>query len=149
MALKPERQVGMTNHRYEVHQVAERGHMMVSVPANNDRAQIAAAVAGTELPLGLLLTDVEDRDFTDQPERLHRDVVASGSVVALASTGEFHTDAVASGLTYATGEVAYLAANGQLSNVEAPGVGSGITVGRFLSAADTDGYVHVAIDIVA
>ncbi len=149
MALKPDRQVGLTLRHYSMNVLTERGRIVVSDPSDNDNVILPPAVlVGDENPLGIILEDVEDLDFTSRPELLHRNVVASGGAVTIAMTGEYRTNMVASGVTPSAGEIAFLAGLGQLSNVELPGVGSGIQVGRFLSGLDSDGFVFVAIDTV-
>ncbi len=149
MALKPQRQVGQTVIHYSLDGVAERGHIVISDVNDSTKVELpGASISSTERPIGMLLTDVEDLDFTNQPEKLHRDVVASGGAVGVAMTGEFHTDAIPSGVVPSGGQVAFLAGLGRISNVQEP-LGSGIVVGRFLTTADSDGFVRVAIDTVA
>ena len=139
MALKGDRQVTQTAPPlYEMHELSERGVMVMSDVGNADRVVLASSSGD---PIGMLLTDVEDLDLTDRPQPLHRMVVASGDVVAVATIGQFKTNMIPSGTDPFTGEDAYLATDGELSNTGT------VDVGRWLSEKDSDGYAWVSINV--
>jgi len=161
MALQPSRQVFQTLVDGTVSGVAERGGIMCFVPgvAGLVAYADATAVSGQLVqPLGLLLDDVEALNYYNHPEYRQRNVVPQGSVVGLATEGEFWTDFVEvtgpGGLsvgTYAPGDVLYLADNGQVSRNNGT-LNNGATakryvVGKALSARGSDGFMKVRIDL--
>jgi hypothetical protein len=158
MGLLPARQVFDTNIDLTVSGVAERGGILSFVPGVNGLGAYAnaAAVSGQLVqPAGLLLDDVEALNFMDRPEPRQRNVVPQGSVVGIATEGEFWTDFVETTLagvsvgTYVPGDPLYLADNGKLSRnngLLAIGVSRHL-VGRALSALGSDGYLHVRIEL--
>jgi hypothetical protein len=161
MALQPSRQVFQTNVDNTVSGVAERGGIMSFVPGVPGLVAYANALAVSGQivqPLGLLLDDVEALNFYNHPEYRQRNVVPQGSVVGIATEGEFWTDfvettgpgAISVG-TYAPGDVLYLADNGQVSRNNGT-FNNGATairviVGKALSALGSDGFLKVRIDL--
>jgi len=160
MGLLPARQVFDTNVDLTVSGVAERGGILSFVPGVNGLGAYAnaAAVSGALVqPAGLLLDDVEALNFMDRPEPRQRNVVPQGSVVGIATEGEFWTDFVEQTLagqsvgTYAPGDLLYMADDGKLSRNNGT-LANGATakrqlVGRALSALGSDGYLHVRIEL--
>jgi len=142
MGLKGEREVLATNIYFTA--VAstnmERGIVLV---ANGTTAEVATFPQHplTAKPIGLLLDDVEDLDFTTRPQVFVRNVVPQGSEISLLTQGRIKTNMFTG--TPAAGEKAYLAADGKVTNV----VGSGLEVGHFESAKDADGYARLWVDI--
>jgi hypothetical protein len=102
-----------------------------------------AADPSGRAPIGVLLNDVKDYDLTKQHINWYKDEVQKGGKVTLLRQGQVTTDAVAA-VTVVAGDTAYVAANGNLSNVQATGASS---VGTFLSRKDADGYAKVDINI--
>jgi hypothetical protein len=142
MGLKGEREVLATNIYFTA--VAstnlERGIVLV---ANGATAEVATFPQHplTAKPIGLLLDDVEDLDFTTRPQVFVRNVVPQGSEISLLTKGRVKTSMFTG--TPLAGEKAYLGADGKVSNV----VGSGLEVGHFESAQDADDYVRLWVDI--
>lgn len=159
MALKEARQVFHTNIECTVSGVAERGGILSYDPVANGLCLYAdaTAVSGSLVqPAGLLLDDVEALNFFEHPEYRQRNVVPQGSVVGIATEGEFETDFVeqthSGGVsvgTYAPGDLLYLADNGQLSrdNGLTHTTNGRVQVGRALSALDSDGFLKVRIEL--
>jgi hypothetical protein len=117
MALRPIRQVVETSNQYHADAAAERGGI-VSL-ASGQVVSYDDATAGSGLvPVGVLLTDVEDLNYFNGPQKLMRSVVDIGGVVAVAVEGEFETDFIEDSVegTIVTGQTAYLTANGELTN---------------------------------
>jgi hypothetical protein len=114
MALKGSRQVADTNIDCTVSGVAERGGILCFDPVANGLCLYAdqTAVSGALVnPAGLLLDDVEALNHMRHPEYRQRNVVPQGSVVGIATEGEFETDFVEQNLasgesvgTYAPGD---------------------------------------------
>ena len=155
MALLGTRQTFETNIDLSVSGVAERGGILSFVPGVIGLADYlnAAAVSGQlAKPAGLLLDDVEAMNFYNHPEYRQRNVVPQGSVVGVATEGEFWTDFVetatadgASVGTYAPGDTLYLANLGQVSRQQIAGLRP--TVGVALSALTADGFLKIRLEI--
>ena len=155
MALGEARQVFHTNSECTVSGVAERGGIASYVPGVNGLCAYAdaAAISGQlSNPAGLMLGDIEALNFFRHPQYRQRNVEPQGSVVALATEGEFWTDQVetttvdgASVGTYAPGDLLYLADNGEVSRLNVLGIRA--EVGRVLSAVNADGFLQVRIEL--
>ena len=149
MALKPDRQEHLTDLSFFMNEVAERGLIVThntggSGAAMDDSSATVQVAGGTaEDPAGLLLNDVVNLDLTRQHLNYHKDEVQIGSKVLLLRRGTIVTDQVAAGITITVGGKAYFDAVGKFTTGTASA-----QVGRFLSTADSDGYVKVAVDIV-
>jgi len=160
MALGAYRQVFHTNVELTSSGVAERGGIFSYVPGVDGLGAYAdaTAVSGSARPAGLLLDDVEDINYFKNPEYRQRNVVPKGSVVGLATEGEFITDfveqtgpgAISVG-TYARGDLLYLADNGQVSrnNGTFNNAGTAIRflVGRALSTLGSDGFLKIRLEL--
>lgn len=164
MALLESRQVFQTNVDCTVSGVSERGGILAFVPDGTAIGLCtyanAAAISGTPTynPAGLLLDDVEALNFYNHPEYRQRNVVPQGSVVGVATEGEFWTDfveqtgpgAISVG-TYTPGDPLYLADNGQVSRNNGT-FNNGATalralVGRALSALRSDGFLKISLEV--
>lgn len=161
MALREARQVWHTLIDCSVSGVAERGGILAYTPYANGICEYAnaAAVSGQVVKAaGLLLDDVEDINYFKQPEYRQRNVVPLGSVVSIATEGEFWTDfveqtgpgAISVG-TYVPGDTLYLADNGQVSRNNGTfnngATAKRVIVGKALSALTADGYLKVRITL--
>lgn len=165
MALLETRDVFHTIVDCTVSGVAERGGILAYVPDSTAAGLCvyanAAAVSGTAVtywPAGLLLDDVEAENYFNHPEHRQRNVVPQGSVVGVATQGEFWTDfveqtgpgAISVG-TYVTGETLYLADNGQVSRNNGT-FNNGATalrkvVGQTLSVLRSDGFMKIRVEL--
>lgn len=155
MALKETRQVWETNIDLSVSGVAERGGILSFVPgvaglgAYADSTAVSGQVAK---PAGLLLDDVEALNYYNHPEYRQRNVVPQGSVVGIATEGEFWTDFVEQTIagfgsvgTYAAGDTLYLANNGQVSRQQV--TGRRVQIGTALSALTSDGFLKIRLEL--
>jgi len=150
MALKGEREVLATNVYFTATAAKDmaRGLVLVANGTEGDIMTLPIVGAPAYKPVGLLLDDVEDLDFTTRPQVFARNVVPRGSEISLLTKGRVKTDQI-SATTVAAGEKAYLdvgatqADSGKVTNV----VGSGLVVGHFESAKDADGYARLWVDI--
>lgn len=155
MALLPSRQVWQTNIDCSTSGVSERGGILSFVPGVAGLCEYAdaTAVSGQLVqPAGLLLDDVEAMNFYNHPEYRQRNVVPQGSVVGIATEGEFFTDmvetATADGFsvgTYAAGDVLYLADTGQVSRQQIAALRP--TVGLALGAVNADGFLKIRLEL--
>lgn len=159
MALRPLRQVLETNVECSSSGLLERGGIASFVPWANGLCYYAplSAVSGNVAnPAGLVLEDIEALNHFTHPEYFHRNVSARGSVVGLATEGEFEMDLVEttfssgeSAGTYAAGERLYLADDGKVSRNDGTTM---TTAGRRLigiarGTVDSDGFLKIRIDI--
>ncbi len=159
MALADSRQIFQTNVDITVSGVSERGGIISFVPgvAGLGAYGDAVAVSGGAKPAGLLLDDVEDLNFMRHPEYRQRNVVPKGSVVGLATHGEFITDFVEQtgpgGIpvgTYAPGDLLYLADAGFVSRNDGTSPKTGNTrvqIGRALSTLGSDGFLKIRLEL--
>jgi len=148
MALRPDRQEHLTDLSFFMNETAERGLIVTHLTGgsgaamDDSNAVVQVATATNEDPAGLLLNDVVNIDLTRQHLNYNQDEVQIGSKVLLLRRGTVVTDQVdASVIT--VGGAAHFDANGQFTTCTASA-----QVGRFLSTADADGYVKIAVDIV-
>ena len=103
------------------------------------------------VPVGLLLNDVVNLDLTRQHINWHKDEVQKGGKVTLLRKGWGVTNSVDSATGITAGQTAY-ASSGTAGNLTAKAPSADdererLVVGRFLSKADEDGYVKVAINL--
>jgi len=154
MALKGARQTFETNIDLAVSGIAERGGILSFVPGVAGLGEYgdATAVSGQlSKPAGLLLDDVEDINYMRNGEYRQRNVVPKGSVVGIATEGEFITDFVETAVgvvsvgTYAAGDTLYLANNGQVSRLNVLGIRK--QVGVALSALSADGFLKIRLEL--
>jgi hypothetical protein len=154
MALKGEREVLATNIYFSAADTLDmdRGIVLVAHATLDGKADIPVGLGTlaqhpvTLRPVGLLMDDVDkDLDFTTRPQVFVRNVVSGGSEISLLTKGRVKTNKVVSGVlsSVVAGEKAYLANDGEVTNV----AGSGLVVGHFESAADADNYVRLWVDI--
>jgi hypothetical protein len=154
MGLKPDREVIQTNVRYRIETGVDvtRGHVLIADATDGVAAvpttlpTLASTILAYGGVVGLLLDDVENVDWTTTPQIWTRNVQPRGSEISVLTKGRVKTDVIPTGVTPAQGELAYLADNGEVSNV-AHVAGSGFVVGRWASAPDADGYAHLDFDI--
>ena len=168
MALKADRQENYTDVSFFMNTTAERGLIVVHVTGSGATTSQGAAmddalalvvvpsvtVSGTR-PAGLLLNDVVDLDLTRQHLNYNRDEVQKGGKVTLLRAGQVVTNKYVTGaLTppIGPGMKAYYNSAGLLTTVAVADTGvigqtHAPSVGRFLSAVDSDGYVKVDINI--
>ena len=149
MALRPDRVEHYTDLSFFMNETAERGVICThntggsGAAMDDSSAVVRVATAMAQEPAGLLLNDVVNLDLTRQHLNYHKDEVQIGSKVLLLRRGTIVTDQVAAGITITVGGKAYFDAVGKFTTGTASA-----QVGRFLSTADSDGYVKVAVDIV-
>ena len=149
MALAPSRQIFQTNIDYSLNEVCERGVVCCIVPGTTPVGEVTCTAVPTGvgvMPIGVLLSDVEDLNYDRHPEYRQRNVLDVGSVVGLAQEAELLTDRI-TGAPVA-GNPCYLAANGTLSPTQlTDGITSAPLLGKFLSAPNANGFAKVRIDL--
>jgi hypothetical protein len=152
MGLAPNRApiLGADTVRYALAEVAERGKIVchvVGTTAAGEVTGLASETGAATSPVGILLDDVESMNFDRHGEYRQRNVVDVGSVVGIATKGEFETDLVVGSPTQ--GQPAYLAASGWVSATQAGAgtVDAAPRVGTFRSAPNANGFVRLYVDL--
>lgn len=106
------------------------------------------AAAATDVPVGILLNDVVNKDLTRTHMNWYKDEVQKGGKVTVMTRGYVVTDSVDG--TPVPGNVAYASDTvaGNISTTAADATASGnLAIGRFMSAMDADGYCKVQINL--
>ncbi len=164
MALRGDRHELYTDQSFFMNETATRGIIVVYLTGGSGSAMDnASAVVGVPTgtasgtdPAGLLLNDVVNLDLTRQHLNQHQDEVQQGSKVTLLKTGWVVTDDITG--TPTVGAAAYYDNAGQLTpvnplaSIAVPSADWNLNVdrhkvGQFMSIADADGFVKVAINI--
>jgi hypothetical protein len=153
MALKGDRNVQMTDISFFMNEAGAKGGIVcVSTVGSGAALDQAAALvtysatASGNKPVGLLLNDFVDIDTTRQRVNVHKNEMLKGSKATVMTKGWILTDQLASGITLAAGDTAYLANGGRITNVNT-GAAASPVVGRFLGKADEDGFAKVEINL--
>lgn len=113
-----------------------------------NRVRYSGAVA-TNVPVGILLNDVVNKDLTRTKLNEFKDEVQQGGKVTVLTKGWVVTNSIDS-VTVTPGQVAYASATnaGNLTNVAFNAQASGnLAVGRFMTAKDSDGYAKVFVNL--
>lgn len=107
----------------------------------------AACTAGTEVPVGILLNDVVNKDLTRTHLNQFKDEVQKGGKVTIMTRGWVVTSNVTG--TPKAGDVAYASETaGEISAEAADATASGnLAIGRFMSRKDADGYAKVYVNL--
>ena len=166
MALKADRYELQTDISFFMNAaVATRGGVVVHESGSSFTVSSGAAMdqgvalvkekicGNTDVPVGILLNDVVNKDLTRTHLNQHKDEVQLGSKVTILRKGYVVTNKIES-VTVTPGDVAYAAATdtGSAGNITnkcpASVIASGnLAIGRFLSAIDEDGYAKVEVNL--
>jgi len=106
------------------------------------------AAAATDVPVGLLLNDVVNKDLTRTHLNWYKDEVQQGGKVTVLTRGWVVTSNIDG--TPAPGDLAYASDTvaGNISNSAGTATASGnLALGRFMSAPDADGYAKVYVNL--
>lgn len=152
MALKSDRYEARTDISFYYNAaVADRGGVVVYDSTGSGAAMdqgvnlVKYKVAtGSDVPVGILLNDVVNKDLTRTHMNIYKNEVQLGGKVTVLRGGYVVTDMI-DNVTVAAGEVAYASAvnAGNLSNSgSAP-----LAVGRFMTSKDEDGYAKVEVNL--
>jgi len=153
MALLGPRKELDTKIDFFMNETADRGKLVcvstagsgIALDQGEALATVAASASGS-IPLGFLLNDMVNLDLTRQHLNQHKDEVQQGSKITILSVGEVSTNDVFG--TPTAGALAYLYASGMVSPTDESGTEfTSLTVGRFMSTLDENGYAKVAINL--
>ena len=105
------------------------------------------AAAVTDVPVGVLLNDVVNKDLTRTHLNQYKDEVQLGGKVTVMTRGWVVTNKVTG--TPTAGDLAYASETiGEIANEAADAQASGnLAIGRFMSAKDADGYAKVYVNL--
>tara|TARA_Y100000592_G_scaffold22227_1_gene34466 strand:- start:8748 stop:9239 length:492 start_codon:yes stop_codon:yes gene_type:complete len=102
----------------------------------------------TDVPVGILLNDVVNKDLTRTHLNQHKDEVQKGGKVTIMTRGWVVTSNITGSPT--PGQVAYAdsATKGNISVLAGTAQASGnLAIGRFMSNKDADGYAKVYVNL--
>jgi hypothetical protein len=157
MALKADRHEFQTDISFFYNEgTATRGGVVIHDTAGSGSAmdqgvnlvKYDQCTVGTEVPVGILLNDVVNKDLTRTHLNHYKDEVQKGGKVSILRKGWVVTNMIsgspaAGGLAFADDLVA-----GYLSVDAYSAASSGnLAVGRFLSSKDEDGYAKVEVNL--
>ena len=150
MALKPARYEGVTDISFFMDQVAERGGVVCVKTAGSGAAldQSAAEVeykasASGQIPIGILLNDMVNKDLTKTKLNPYKNEMQKGSKVTILKQGWVLTNMI-TGTNPSGVQTAYVGVSGYFSISSASG---NVEVGQFKSSVDADGYAKVEINL--
>lgn len=105
------------------------------------------AAAVTDVPVGILLNDVVDKDLSRTHINWYKDEIQKGGKVTVMTRGWVVTNMVDG--TPGPGDLAYASeTEGLIATVAADAQASGnLAIGRFMSAKDADGYAKVYVNL--
>jgi hypothetical protein len=112
-----------------------------------DNTVVETAAAATDVPVGILLNDVVNKDLTRTHLNQYKDEVQQGGKVTVLTRGWVVTNRVTG--SPSAGDLAYASETaGEISSVAANATASGnLAIGRFMSAPDADGYAKVYVNL--
>ena len=158
MALKADRFEESTDISYFSSTTGVMGQVVCLDPASLAGASGAAldqgentvspqAAATTDVPVGILLNDVVDKDLTRTHLNQYKDEVQKGGKVTVLTRGWVVTSNITG--TPKAGDLAYASETaGTVGLVAADAAASGnLAIGRFMSRKDADGYAKVYINL--
>lgn len=153
MALKADRYEGRTDISFYYNQgVADRGGVVVhgatvgSGAAMDQGANIVRykTAASGDVPVGILMNDVVDKDLTRTHLNVYKDEVQLGNKVTVLRGGYVVTNRL-DAVTPLAGQIAYVSPV-TAGNITNTGV-LAHAIGRFLSTKDADGYAKVEVNL--
>ncbi len=104
--------------------------------------------ATTDVPVGILMNDVVDKDLTRTHLNQYKDEVQKGGKVTVMTRGWVVTNNITG--TPTPGALAYAdnVTAGNISTVASDATASGnLAIGRFMSRKDADGYAKVFVNL--
>jgi len=112
-----------------------------------DNTVVETAASATDVPVGILLNDVVNKDLTRTHLNQYKDEVQQGGKVTVLTRGWVVTNRVTGAPS--AGDLAYASETaGEISAVAADATASGnLAIGRFMSAPDADGYAKVYVNL--
>jgi antitoxin (DNA-binding transcriptional repressor) of toxin-antitoxin stability system len=111
-----------------------------------NKVKYPATVATSDVPVGVLLNDVVNKDLTRTHLNQYKDEVQKGGKVTVLTRGWVVTDMITGDPT--PGALAYVGDDGKFVVSADDATGSGnLAVGRFMSGKDADNYAKVYVNL--
>ncbi len=111
-----------------------------------NKVRYIATIASSNVPVGILLNDVVNKDLTRTHLNQHKDEVQLGGKVTVLRKGWVVTSNITG--TPSAGDVAYVGDAGTIMSTAADAASSGaLAIGRFLSSKDEDDYCKVEVNL--
>lgn len=160
MALKADRYELQTDISFFCDEVTTRGGVVhlsgggsgAAMDQGVNKVVTKALPQNTDVPIGILLNDVVNKDLTRTHLNQYKDEVQKGGKVTVLRKGYVVTDKISG--TPTAGQWAIASANGTVSGVTnldianvASNSGENMVVGKFLSSKDNDNYCKVEINL--
>jgi hypothetical protein len=157
MALKADRHELQTDISFFMNETSTRGVCVVhngttasgaAMDQGVNLVDTPAAIAVTDVPIGILLNDVVDKDLTRTHLNHHKDEVQMGGKVTVLRKGWVVTNSIIG--TPAAGDRAFVDDDGLIGNHMYPenALASGNhCIGRFLTGKDEDDYCKVEVNL--
>ena len=156
MALKADRHEFQTDISFFMDATGVRGGVVCHLAAGSGAAMdqgaqtvsMVAAVGPTNVPVGILLNDVVNKDLTRTHLNHFKDEVQKGGKVTILRKGWVVTNSIVG--TPGFGDVAYVDDAGNIGNHLYPAdeqSSGNLAIGRFLSGKDEDGYCKVEVNL--
>ena len=156
MALKADRHVETTDISFFYNEgtatrggvVLHDGNQLASGAAMDQGANLVkyATAAATDIPVGILLNDVVNKDLTRTHLNEHKDEVQKGGKVTVMTQGWVVTNMVTG--TPTPGALAYASTTGTIGVSTFIGAASGnLAIGRWMSRKDADGYAKLHVNL--
>lgn len=157
MALKGDRYELQTEISFFMNEVAERGGVVCLGTGNPSGAAMDSAAnlvtyssnPSGKVPMGVLMNDMVNLDLTRQHINFYKNEVQKGGKVTVLRKGQILTNMIHPTGTVTAGAKAYVADSGLFStSTRALTVDSGaVSIGRFMTAKDSDGYAKIEINL--
>ena len=160
MALKADRYELQTDISFFCDEVTTRGGVVhlsgggsgAAMDQGVNKVVTKALPQNTDVPIGILLNDVVNKDLTRTHLNQYKDEFQKGGKVTVLRKGYVVTDKISG--TPTAGQWAIASANGTVSGVTnldianvASNSGENMVVGKFLSSKDNDNYCKVEINL--
>ena len=154
MALKADRYELQTDISFFMNQEASRGTVVVHDSTTAAGAAMDQGVNkvktnkadNDEVPVGILLNDVVNKDLTRTHLNQYKDEVQQGGKVTILRKGYVVTDKITG--TPNVGDLAFVCEE-EAGNIKPSCVGNSgsLIIGRFLTDKDSDGYAKVEVNL--
>lgn len=154
MALKGDRYEAEHGIKHFMNEVAEKGGIATlstagSGAAMDQSAQLVtyAASPSGKVPVGVLLTDMVNKDLTKTHLNAHKNETQKGGKVPLLRKGWVTTNMIYPNQSPAGGDKAYVGNSGLFTNVGPNSLNAGRYVGEFETSKDEDGYAVIYVNL--
>ena len=154
MALRPDREPAYIDTTFFMNETGEAGLVVVydtsasgvGTALDDANAKVKLPDNGNgsgEVPAGILVGDVVNKDLTRTHLNAHKRESQVGGKVGVRRDGHITTNMIETGVTPTVGDSAYFTLNGRINTTST----NSTKIGTFLTAKDSDGYAKIDINI--